>query len=288
MPAAEAFHATAKRNGFPFCLEKINVADDGTGSPYDWWSTLGGITDTNVGSQTPEQKKEKIALSFENAYNLYWRTYALNYSLSSSGSGDNSGSIDVENDNANQLAVPPGVVPRDRLCENEFESVTFSTSDGYGVAFGYPSTDFYVGFRSTPSANPIVKMYDGATSNESNFVGYGVKSNFTDFFSAAAFPEPPVAGLIAPVYDDISGLSSYIVCQSYLNEISPAPTLSDYNYTNVPISGSADTIPMVCGIPYWDIAPLTLSAANRSATDGGTPNPNSSSIDSIEFYAPPT
>lgn len=205
--------------------------------------------------------------------------YGLNYTQIVS-SVDDSGSINVVDDNSNQLTPPPGVEPINRLCENAFTSQSSVNTDGYGVAFGYPNTDFYVGFRSTATTVPIVRMYNGVTMTESNFVGYGVRSNYTQFYSDGNFPEPPVAGIFAP-FQTLN--VNYIILQSYMDELSPSSTTSAYGYTNLPISGSVNTIPFVCGIEVDEV--VTASAANRSVTLGAT---EETTIDSIEFYTPPT
>lgn len=285
MPIAQQFYASGKGNGFPFCLEKVDV------SGFDYWSTLGGTTKA---SPTPTDAQK--SLSLQNAWRLYWMGYGLNYTLEFSGSGDASGSINAVDDNSNTPVLPPGVTPIDRLCENEFTSAfTNNTTGGYGVAFGYPNTDFYVGFRSTDTPSltvPIVRMYNGVTTSESNFVGYGVRSNYLDFMSSGAFPEPPDAGIFAPFYDDAFGLPQYMVLQSYFDEINAAtdvrfsfdPDESSYGYTNLPISGSANTISFASAFVYYGPGTVVLDAVARSAFEASSPNNNKTVIDSIEFY----
>lgn len=294
MPTVTPYTGSAAGNGFPLCLERVNIADRGDGQPFDKWSTLGGTNKGNVAGLSAAQKKANISRSWQHAWRLYWKSYALNYTLELSGSGDASGSINVVDDNSNQPpgGVAPGVEIIDRLCENEFTSQTNNTTNGKGVAFGYPSSDFYVGFRSTGSAVPIVRMYNGATTNEANFVGYGVRSNYLDFMADGAFPEPPTAGIFAPFYDEASGLAQYMVLQSYFDQINAAtdarfaydPDESSYGYTNLPISGSTGTISFASAFVYYGEGTVVLDAKARSALEEVGLNDNKTVIKSIEFY----
>lgn len=54
-------------SGFPRRTIAVDVLDDGTGSEYSHWQTLGGTRKGN--DPTPEE----IALSWQNAAKLYWR-----------------------------------------------------------------------------------------------------------------------------------------------------------------------------------------------------------------------
>ena len=262
-------------NGFPFVPSKVDV------SGFDYWTTLGGTQKGNAATA------EEIALSHDNAVKFYWNTYGLNYTRESDVGGDASGSINVVDDNSNQTALGPGeelpsVTPKDRDTVNEFRSQTANLTEGTGVAFGYPSTDFYVGLRSTASTTPIVKMYNGVTTGEANFVGFGVRSNYTSFLSGGAFPEPPDSGIFAP-FTDSAGMFNYFVCQSYVDEVA-STNASSYGYTDLPITGTADTLPFVCAIAYFGPATVTLSAADRLAIEASAPFDNKTIIDSIELY----
>jgi len=74
MPTATSFTALGRGNGFPFCLETVDVLDRGDGNPYDHWVTLGGFKKTSGGSPTQSQ----INLSLQNAMKLFWNVYKIN------------------------------------------------------------------------------------------------------------------------------------------------------------------------------------------------------------------
>jgi len=74
MPTATSFKALGKGNGFPFCLQTIDVLDRGDGNEYDHWVTLGGFKKTDSGSPTQSQ----IDTSLQNAMKLFWNAHKIN------------------------------------------------------------------------------------------------------------------------------------------------------------------------------------------------------------------
>lgn len=198
MPTAEKFKALGVGNGFTYCLQKVDVTDGtsyyiGSGQGTHWM-TLGGVSNDN-----PTASKEQIKLSFINAMKLWWNMYSVqagNLTASSqvtsvvgfadenqygtlsgwpadSSAVDGSNGIgvmkqmDLENINQTIVALPHLRVSGNRLLAGNSER------DG-------PNDGRLSLMRSRCSygANfSIIKMYNGSTNDESNFVGYGVSDN---------------------------------------------------------------------------------------------------------------
>ena len=157
MPTATTFQAKGRRNGFPSCLGKVDV------SVYDHWVTLGG---TEKGNTATESEK---SLSLVNAMKLYWNLYSATASFTATWSTVN---LSFDKSLANhQYVITPE--PRRRLCEGitqPAQSSTGMTEAEYDQTGG-------VGCGTSGSFkifNPV-RMYNGSTSNTSNFVGYGIR-----------------------------------------------------------------------------------------------------------------
>tara|TARA_R110000796_G_scaffold14542_1_gene47550 strand:+ start:193 stop:1005 length:813 start_codon:yes stop_codon:yes gene_type:complete len=172
MPTADSFAALGKGNGFPFCLPVINVNDSPDGTPYEYWITLGG---TKKGGDSPTQAE--IDLSLANAMKLWW-----NYN----GHTARLGQGDAPNTNYTDLTIdvdeeeyrlpsqgsltkpfPFPAKPQSRACAGN----GWTNSDGTRLLFWTVGNQIsFFGLRTTMF---IVKMYDGSTDDESNFLGYG-------------------------------------------------------------------------------------------------------------------
>jgi len=173
MPTATNFTAFGKGNGFPFCVPKVDVTDQPSGSTAGTgdWVTLGGYGKGDTGSVTQAQ----INLSLSRAMKIYWNLNGLTCDFDLSGSTATL-TIDISqgfnqtnsffyyvDDDGDFQSETNEVQPIDRVCfgvissgysweaENDNGSSTFGTS-----AFGH-----------------IYRMYEGSTSDESNFIGYG-------------------------------------------------------------------------------------------------------------------
>jgi hypothetical protein len=213
---------------FPFCLSKVNV------SSYDYWQTLGG---TRKGSSPSEsQLAAEINLSLKNAMKLFWNTSELTGEASAIGGGvsvilTSSGEVTTE--------------PEDRECWQS-----------YPLQWDFDN-DAVMGMRMKP-----YRMYDGATSDESNFVGYGVSGSFASSTADAANVDVHIgsASILTGFYDEEE--SAYVT-----------------------VSG----IPMVCDAyaDSWFGDPVTLNAAGLSASgsQGGTDYLASIDSDGIKFYS---
>lgn len=191
MPTAKPFNAPRVRNGFPMCAEKVDMADRGDGSPHDYWSTLGGVT-----KDSPTPTASKIQKSFRNAMKLYWNLYSVTALYSEPG-----------------IEATLNLQADDTFDEEDFD-LGFGTSASAGSPqplgrvcgkrFGDEATPpkrygFYMGKTFDPRDDEldpatiiiqsdiygqhggIVRMYNGDTSDEANFVGYGIKSSQPEF-----------------------------------------------------------------------------------------------------------
>jgi hypothetical protein len=160
MPEAEPFGG-GRGNGFPFCLSKVNVTDippESIATESDWL-TLGG---TRKGSTPTSQE---ISLSLVNAMNLFWNLSSATFTEIGEipmGRYKLFGDTSVDSD-----LLPP----LQQVCATSRIGII---SNGAYTRFcqyrevdpGISSIDYNCGSR-------IYRMYNGDTSNENNFVGYG-------------------------------------------------------------------------------------------------------------------
>ena len=152
MPEAEKFKALGVGNGFPYCLKKVDLTISDEGRPYDYLSTLGG--NKKVSSPTDSE----IALSLTNAVKLYWNFNGVTGSY-------NAGSATIIL-NIDDPEDPPYIelTPID-LGQPKDRSIKWSAAQGAAE------------LNRTHAEIEIVKMYNGVTTDEANFVGYGVKGS---------------------------------------------------------------------------------------------------------------
>lgn len=169
MPTATQFTALGKGNGFPFCVDEVDV------SSYADWVTLGGTR--KGGSPT----QGEIDLSLENAMKLFWNYNGHSVEFTPN---VNEVDIDVENGDYN-LKLPTGNdwnSPLSRVC----------LDDGWLVRNNNTSAR-----ETTIDLRGLSRMYSGG-----NFVGYGISFaffsllsgyafRFSSFYSAATLPTVP-------------------------------------------------------------------------------------------------
>jgi hypothetical protein len=171
MPTATSFTALGAGNGFPFCVPKNDV------SGYDNWITLGG---TAKGSAPTDSE---IALSLTNAMELWWNYYSATGSFSASfsvSSNNQNASGSVTHTNKEVIIKRDGeadaLEPVNRSCKGTHPSYTLRR-DSLSTQFSdEDSISNYFAGGSIVAGNTfqfIRKMYNGPTSDESNFVGYG-------------------------------------------------------------------------------------------------------------------
>tara|TARA_R110000787_G_scaffold72699_2_gene162112 strand:+ start:266 stop:1159 length:894 start_codon:yes stop_codon:yes gene_type:complete len=172
MPTATSFTALGRGNGFPFCPAKVNV------STYTNWITLGGVSS---GSASEAQINE----SLKNAMKLWWNLYSLTGSFSCALTNSQEGGISISETDHELILKRTGesdaLTPIQRACRGTeipaFASNLFSsfkdeeeTDDGSGGRSQKVEGNLTIG-----SASFIVRMYNGSTDDEDNFVGYGAR-----------------------------------------------------------------------------------------------------------------
>jgi hypothetical protein len=191
MPTATSFTALGRGNGFPFCASKVDVTqgfnaqingdryegEPGAGGSINW-VTLGGVSS---GSASQAQ----IDLSLSNAMKLYYNFYSVqagNLSASSEAEGSYSSSVSTEADNTNAEAIfirsgeSDALIPSRRVCQGTSIAVPgFSTFIMQALSRDSDADGANNSGASISSNVSIIRMYNGSTDNESNFVGYGVE-----------------------------------------------------------------------------------------------------------------
>jgi hypothetical protein len=162
MSVATSFSTKGLRNGFGFCPSKVDI------SGYSSWVTLDGYS----GSGTPD-----LDASLDAAMKLFWNGESVSATASSSlsfttddpaGGDDVSISASVTSVNfGSPVSANTFKEPKDRTCLDRIGGFIQDTdSDG--------------GFTVTATNDndiSIIRMYNGVTTNEANFVGYGVLSS---------------------------------------------------------------------------------------------------------------
>ena len=170
MPTAESFNALGYGNGFMSCLTKVDV------SGKDFWTTLSGVNkDSPATSDALIEESRRLAMLF------YWNSYQLNittYSYYDDGISVEIydpfppptpvaiNTVEYKWDRSAGENVAGEFTPKSRVCD----------IDDYIVLY-----DFYEGpidrrERVWFSPYNVIRMYNGATTNEDNFVGFGLGS----------------------------------------------------------------------------------------------------------------
>jgi|TARA_R110000787_G_scaffold205277_2_gene315692 hypothetical protein len=263
MPNADSFTALGEGNGFPARAGKVNV------SVYDHWVTLGG---TEKGNTATESEKK---LSLVNAMKLYWNLHSATASFTATWS-DSAIPYSLDKSLPNHEYVIE-LEPKERLCQS-IPPVRSSTSPTPAELTATSGT----GCSTSGILNILrpVRMYDGSTSDESNFVGYGVN----DFFSGSSGGSHP---------EGIASGGAIVRVASYLDGTtdsgsSESPTGSgNFSYFNSKASIlNLDGIPFrsFCSATAFTTAEsifsktLTSSANSASASVASTSGGESSSV----------
>ena len=160
MPTATSFTALGEGNGFPDCSVKIDV------SSFDYWVTLGGFKQSDGGSPTENQINDSLI----NAMNLVWNCYSFSWTATSDGGETAS----FNNDDNNEFREP-------------FENVCYGNFIGSGLddeaRNGNDQLTARVEFSSIAK---IHRFYNGDSTDEDNFVGYGIKAGGSPAFKGFA------------------------------------------------------------------------------------------------------
>lgn len=151
MPEAEHFTAFGDFNGFPFCLSKVDV------SGYDHWTTLGGYNKVDAGSGLDPTG---IAGSLDKAAKLFWNYNGHTVDFPES-FNEATLIIDIEQEDFESGNVTAPFEPKDRSCR----TIGWEVDQIEDPEFG----DQFIGVEIDP-----IRMYNGSTDDEDNFVGYGM------------------------------------------------------------------------------------------------------------------
>ena len=157
MPTADTFTALGRGNGFPFCPTKVNV------SPYDYWSTLGGFKKTDTGDPTQAQ----IDLSLKNAMKLFWNLNGASATFADTYTAATTVEIDMDAGTYDSISFgseTSNQPPIDRICFEGYESYNKIILSGRFDPV--VDLDQRIGIR---------RLYNGSTSDEDNFIGYGTE-----------------------------------------------------------------------------------------------------------------
>lgn len=166
MPEAEPFAALGRGNGFPYCLIKSDI------SSFTYWVTLGDYKKTDADSGVPVTQ-EQIDLSFENAMRLFWNIYRLNIDVEVVGEKNGVSDtitydffgVNFFNENNEEIEEAE---PFKRVCQ---------TSSNRRVGSAIPEDEEnkpgYWANQLEWGVN-IHRYYNGDSSNEGNFIGYGL------------------------------------------------------------------------------------------------------------------
>jgi hypothetical protein len=167
MPTATPFTALGRGNGFPFCPDKINVSDRGDGQPYDYWTTLDGFNKGSTGVRSDSDLRDSLIAAMK----FYWNLKGMNASASRDDDFNNiSSSVEnVELDDSDE--------PYTRVCPFYPFAVKIDTScfNSIGINNEFNFNEF--------RALKIYRLYNGATNDESNFVGYAAGAAGSSSFS---------------------------------------------------------------------------------------------------------
>jgi hypothetical protein len=247
MQTAIKFNSSGAGNGFPSCLEKVDVSN------FDFWTTLSGVS-----KSSPTTSDALIQESYISAMSLFWTMEKTSFTATT-----------VE---ASQTDLAFTENPKERGCNsNMFNQVNITNDAG-------SQTALYIEMQVK-----IVRMYKDVTTDEVNFVGYGLKS------------DPYDSGIRRSTSWFLQGLKS--------DSSSVRATISSYTDDNT--FESSSSLPQGFQTIAQDIAYTTVSGLNvigwayaRWRTDGITTAPaadatamtasnddSSFSLTSIDFYA---
>jgi len=230
MPTATEFTALGTGNGFPFCLNKIDVSDRGDGEPFDYWVTLGGFKKTDGGSPSQAQ----IDLSLRNAMKLFWNINKLEGSVTDEedttlvNPGDLTiANLDIDAEDYGSLTVnwsdfsnyPSSTFePKDRVC-----SQNFVVEKNQGDAPYQSGLNFYLNIEPA-----VFRMYDGSTTDEDNFVGYGC--GLVDAISFAEEVEFRLSSIAQFIDDDEISQAEYVTL-SGIDFVATAESSGGWEFT---------------------------------------------------------
>ena len=247
MQTAIKFNSSGAGNGFPSCLEKVDVSN------FDFWTTLSGVS-----KSSPTTSDALIQESYISAMSLFWTMEKTSFTATT-----------VE---ASQTDLAFTENPKERVCNSSLYKRVRMTND----AGSQEALDIEMLLR-------IVRMYNGVTTDEVNFVGYGLKSDPYDSGirrSTSWF----LQGLKSDSSSVRATISSYTDDNTFESSSSLPPGFQtiaqDIAYTTV--SGLN-----VIGWAYarWRTAGITKAPAADATAMTASNDDSSFSLTSIDFYA---
>ena len=298
---ATPFAAFVRGSGLPFCVNsKLDVSGYFNWCVLGEYDTSGSIAQkSNYASLSTAQKEFAKNKSIANAMRLFFNTNSIAYNISATGSAvdniNNSTIYDLsETLNATssitsdlqvvdfdgvfpasyQVNTSSALEPRDRSCSSGSSAFSKREKHFLGKASVIVSARINTGTQSL-----IVRMYNGSTSSESNFVGYGISLYW--ILSSRSTTDSQFLGVRSDFYT-----ASYL--QSQL-EIDPPEEGGDkaivsQNVTAIKSSLSADA-PMLLiaqASSRSDDSSLSTSSSgvstSRSSSDPGSSTAGSTSI----------
>jgi len=208
MPVADKFAALGAGNGFPECLQRVDV------SIYDHWMTLGGNRD---GVPFDESKT-----GLTECMHFYWNIHAMLCDSSEEYWSVEGGTTTT--DYSKTTENPDYPKPKERVCGQELTDLTMSG-------------DFMDFSRLDEFSDWIMAMYDG-----DEFVGYGINnevffSHADLIFSSYAFASEEDGWQIGYSKYDGMNLLTIVIVPTDIDtdqtkiEASADPTLGQYSFS---------------------------------------------------------
>ena len=246
MPTATPFTALGAGDGFASCLEKVDV------SSYDYWTTFSGVN-----KDSPVTSDLLIAESIQLGMKLYWNGFscvAPTDSAYTAPTGSTASAVSYLD-----VSLHSKAEPKDRVCG----IARASEEDNNGTSYA----QLYI------NRGGFVKMYDGAITDESRFVGVGY-SNVSHILSRGSASNRATTNLSIIGYTDDSGYGA----ASPYNE-------SSYAYVTI---GGLDFVCRAYARAVETIATRSADATNLTASANAELSSrtfsSTSTITSIDFY----
>jgi len=277
MPTADSFTALGAGNGFPFCPSRVDVTDTEGGGDYAWemWSTIDGYNKDSTEDRTVAgiiESKRLAMLYIWNTYQLTGEVVVSSDSVSNVNSEDHALHGDPD---ADPIPLPP----KSRVC--------LPGNGGFGDYIEIEDADGNtVANLSIKVPLMVTAMYDGITSEEENFIGYGIADSTKDGIYAYS--------------DDLSGFFDYVYvafnCVALRSESDCfsdefCTTKRDSQYTSISMGGET-----LHGVGVAEISNLeaggfptingsTLSATTSFSSSDGGEIPVSIDLTSLTAYS---
>jgi len=145
MPVAEPFTTNGVYNGFPSCFEKVDI------SGFDFWTTASGFNKNSVGSPSAVSIQQSLTMVGK----LFWNLHKVDVDTFFDTSILSEQFVTGEENGGEDDAIEPG----ERVCGG-----SLSTDEVF------PFIEGQIDLRQTSG---MVRMYNGATTDEEKFIGYG-------------------------------------------------------------------------------------------------------------------